>query len=235
MKVILKKNPEEDVDQNDQISEDEVGRSQYKRRADIGELPKKKLLLSHDELDSDEAELEKTVSSYQRERLKILSQARKLEEENVQEAAWMLKGEVSSKARPENSLLEEDLEFDFQSVPPPVITETISESIEDIIKRRILERAFDNPEVPITQEVKDEAILFKQRKQKYELEMQERTDLGKMYEQDFLKSKGELSEEHNTLDPKLKAKYKEVKELYSKISNTIDALLYKSNNFLIRY
>ena len=221
-----------DFDQNDEIKE--VREKGIQEIDEKENLKKKPLLLSEDELDSDEAELEKTLSSYQRERQKILSQARQLEEENVQEAAWTMKGEISSRARPENSLLEEDLEFDFQSVPPPVITETISESIEDIIKRRILERAFDNPKVPITQEVKDEAILFKQRKQKYELEMQERNDLGKIYEQDFLKSKGELSEEH-TLDPKLKAKYKEVKELYDKISTTMDALLYKSKNFLIRY
>lgn len=216
-----------EVEEDDDLDSQSIGIKQSKD-------PKRKLLLSDDDMDSDEAELNKAVSSYQRERQKIISQAHQIEEENVKEANWTLKGEISSKARPENSLLEEDLEFDFQSVPPPVITETISESIEDIIKRRILERAFDNPEIPITQEMKDDATLFKQRRQKIKLEMQERADLGKIHEQDFLRAKGELADDH-TLDPKLKAKYKELRELYDKVSHTMDSLLYKSNHFLIRY
>jgi len=41
-----------------------------------------------------------------------------LEEENLGEKHWTLKGEVSSKSRPLNSLLEEDLDYEHATKVP---------------------------------------------------------------------------------------------------------------------
>lgn len=46
--------------------------------------------------------------------------------------------------RPVNSLLEEYVEFDHGSKPVPVITQASTRSLEDIIKRRIKDEAFDD-------------------------------------------------------------------------------------------
>ena len=63
----------------------------------------------------------------------------KLEDAAVADKSWMLSGEVGRKARPVNSLLEEDVLFEYATKIAPVITEEYTLSIEDIIKRRIKE------------------------------------------------------------------------------------------------
>ena len=49
-------------------------------------------------------------------------------------------------ARPLNSALEIDLDFDRAVRPPPQPTEESTATLEDMIKRRIGERQFDDPE-----------------------------------------------------------------------------------------
>lgn len=48
-------------------------------------------------------------------------------------------GEATSRTRPLNSLLEEDLDFDRAARVVPVVTEETTKTLEDLIKGRILE------------------------------------------------------------------------------------------------
>jgi U3 small nucleolar RNA-associated protein MPP10 len=48
-------------------------------------------------------------------------------------------GEVKSRARPENSLLEESLDFEHVGKNVPVVTEETVKTLEDMIKARILD------------------------------------------------------------------------------------------------
>jgi U3 small nucleolar RNA-associated protein MPP10 len=48
-------------------------------------------------------------------------------------------GEATSRSRPINSLLEEDLEFDRTMKAVPVVTEDSVQTLEDVIKKRILD------------------------------------------------------------------------------------------------
>lgn len=48
-------------------------------------------------------------------------------------------GEATSRSRPLNSLLEEDLEFDRTLKAVPVVSEESVNSLEEIIKKRILD------------------------------------------------------------------------------------------------
>lgn len=48
-------------------------------------------------------------------------------------------GEASARARPENSLLEEDLDFEHVQKVTPVITEETVRTLEELIKKRILD------------------------------------------------------------------------------------------------
>ena len=49
-------------------------------------------------------------------------------------------------ARPLNSALEIDLDFDRALRPPPQPTEEATATLEDMIKRRIAERRFNDPQ-----------------------------------------------------------------------------------------
>lgn len=51
---------------------------------------------------------------------------------------------MRSKARPENSLLAEDIDFEQVQAPPPEITQEFTQNLEDIIKQRIRDQVFDD-------------------------------------------------------------------------------------------
>ena len=52
-----------------------------------------------------------------------------MEDAAVGEKPWQLAGEVAGPARPENSLLQEHLEYDTAARQAPVITEEVSQSV----------------------------------------------------------------------------------------------------------
>lgn len=57
---------------------------------------------------------------------------------------WQLKGEVTAKTRPENSLLQEDVEFDSNVAPVPVITVETTQDLESLIIQRIKDKVRDS-------------------------------------------------------------------------------------------
>ena len=78
-------------------------------------------------------------SRYEQRMATLSEQIASLEQENVAEREWAMRGETNARARPLNSLLEEDLEFDQISKVVPVVTEESSLSLEEKIKKRILD------------------------------------------------------------------------------------------------
>ncbi|KAH7324503.1 U3 small nucleolar ribonucleoprotein complex, subunit Mpp10 [Stachybotrys elegans] len=82
-------------------------------------------------------------SAHERRQAKLADEIRKLEAESIAKRNWTVSGEATAVERPVNSLLEEDLDFEHVGKPVPVITPEVSESIEGLIKRRILAQEFD--------------------------------------------------------------------------------------------
>ena len=79
------------------------------------------------------------LSNHEARQAEIAAQIAELEATNVAPKEWALMGEASSRSRPVNSLLEEDLEFERALKAAPIITEESVNSLEEIIKRRILD------------------------------------------------------------------------------------------------
>ena len=76
----------------------------------------------------------------------LQSKINDLEQSNLSEKSWQVMGEVGGAKRPENSLLEETLEFDVATRPAPVITEETTMTpwtLEGMIKQRVLDKAWD--------------------------------------------------------------------------------------------
>ncbi|XP_058085479.1 M phase phosphoprotein 10-like [Magnolia sinica] len=80
-----------------------------------------------------------TLSTHEKELQKICSKIEQMEKENLETKAWTMQGEVTASKRPKNSALEVDLDFEHNVRPPPVITEEVTASLEELITKRIIE------------------------------------------------------------------------------------------------
>lgn len=67
-----------------------------------------------------------------------------LEQQIIAEKPWQLRGEISARSRPINSLLYEDVVFE-NNIKAPKITPETTETLEELIKQRIKDNKFDDP------------------------------------------------------------------------------------------
>ena len=147
-------------------------------------------------------------SRFEREQEKKQREIEKLENELVAPKSWTMAGEASSKKRPLNSLLEEDLEFEHNQKLVPIITNEVTASLEDMIKKRILDREFNDVERKVTNElqVKPEVVLDQEKSKK---------SLSALYEEEYTKQE---------VPDKLLKEHEEINRLYQKLVNKLDAL-----------
>ncbi|KAJ1723828.1 U3 snoRNP protein [Coemansia erecta] len=104
-------------------------------------------LFDDEDDDNDEASADgEQKSEFEKRQEKLQNLINKLEDEAVEKKDWAMTGEVSSGSRPKNSLLAEDLEFDHVQKPVPVITQEVTQTLEDVIKQRILNEEWDDVE-----------------------------------------------------------------------------------------
>jgi len=139
-----------------------------------------------------------------------------LEVENVAQKEWTLMGEADSRSRPQNSLLEEDLEFERVMKPVPVISEEVVQNLEQRIKARILENRFDD--VVRIRPLEDRPFLPSRI---IELQDTKSTQsLAQIYEKDYLAGEGGPDDR----DGKLKKEHEEIEQQWDIICSKLDAL-----------
>lgn len=68
-----------------------------------------------------------------------------IEDALVADKPWQLRGEVNAAQRPKNSLISQVLDFDMALKRAPEPSETLDSALEEMIKRRIRDREFDDP------------------------------------------------------------------------------------------
>ncbi|RLV87983.1 U3 small nucleolar RNA-associated protein MPP10 [Meyerozyma sp. JA9] len=158
------------------------------------------------------------MSSFEAHQKQIQEEVAKLEAELIAEKKWTMKGEVTAKSRPEDSLLEDpetmDLEFDRTAKPVPVITQEHTETVEDMIRRRIKAEEFDD----LPRRVVGDVAKF--HKERVEVSEQKSTkSLAELYE-----------DEYNQADPQTevsdetKKQHEEIDQLFSSLNHKLDSL-----------
>ncbi|ROT41402.1 U3 small nucleolar ribonucleo protein complex, subunit Mpp10p [Sodiomyces alkalinus F11] len=160
-------------------------------------------------------------SAHERRQAKLAEEIRQLEAAAVAKREWTLSGEASAVDRPVNSLLQQDLDFEHGGKPVPVITTEVTDSIEDLIKRRILAQDFDEvlrrrPDAP--------ALSSGTRRGLVELEdTKSSKGLADLYEEDYNKRadpEGYVSK----ADEQMRKEEAEIARMWKDLSATLDAL-----------
>lgn len=101
----------------------------------------------------------------------------------IQDKQWQLKGEVTSRARPQDSLLEEFLQFDHTTRQAPIINAQTTEKMEALVKQRIKDKAFDDVE----RKVKPVEMQYEYKKQVALDQEKSKVGLSQIYEEEFMK------------------------------------------------
>ncbi|KAH9175392.1 U3 small nucleolar ribonucleoprotein complex, subunit Mpp10 [Lactarius sanguifluus] len=174
---------------------------------------------SQDDLLADEDELDDGMSTHEKRLASLQRQITALEAENVAKKDWTLMGEATSRIRPHDSLLEEDLEFERVMKAVPVITEEIVSGLEDRIKARILEGRFDDV---VRKRPMDDKPFLPSRF--FELQdTKSKQSLAQIYEEEYTATQtgGGSGEDR---DGKLKSEYDEITKTWEAVSSKLDAL-----------
>lgn len=159
------------------------------------------------------------LSTHEKRMAALQDEIAALEAENVAKKDWTLMGEATSRSRPQNSLLEEDLEYERLQKSVPVITEEVVQSLEERIKARILESQFDD--VVRRRPVDDKPLLPSRF---FELQdTKSKQSLAEIYEDEFTaaQSGGVAGDDR---DGKLQKEHGEIEKLWEQISGKLDAL-----------
>lgn len=142
------------------------------------------------EEDQPEGEDAPAATAFEQQDKKMRSRISELEAENLQAKPWQLRGETDAASRPQNSLLEEYVDFESGQRPAPIITEEVSKRLEDIIMGRIKDKKFDDVERKSRQaeqpfEYKRRIVLDSEKS---------KVGLAQLYEKEFLKMRGDEQE-----------------------------------------
>ncbi|KAJ1854838.1 u3 small nucleolar ribonucleoprotein MPP10 [Coemansia sp. RSA 638] len=158
-------------------------------------------------------------SDFERRQEKLQGLIGKLEDEAVAGKHWTMTGEVGSTVRPQNSLLAEDLDFDHMQKPVPVVTQEATLTLEDVIKRRILNEEWDDVE-------RKKDIQAKPFKPSEFIELndkQSKKSLAEEYESEYMAQKaGEAFVPEN--DAKLTESHRDVDSQMRNLFTQLDAL-----------
>ncbi|KAJ7293613.1 U3 small nucleolar ribonucleoprotein complex, subunit Mpp10 [Mycena rebaudengoi] len=159
------------------------------------------------------------LSTHEQRMAALREQISTLEAENVGPKDWVLMGEAGSRTRPQNSLLEEDLEFERVMKAVPVVTEERVLDLEERIKARILEGRFDD--VVRIRPMEDKPFLPSRF---FELkDTKSSQSLAQIYEGEYVAAQANGSSSDDR-DGKLQKEHQEIEGLWEGICGKLDAL-----------
>lgn len=195
---------EDDEDQSDEELDNEGGEEKEEDHVEDGQ-----------ERDND---IDKSEFGFRQDRLN--KRIEELEETALDDKPWQLKGEITSSTRPKNSLLEEVLEFDSVARPAPLITDQTTECLEDLIKRRIKSKAWDDVQrkfKPVNdhQDFRKTLVLNQEKSKE---------SLAQIYEKDYLDKVHKLNGVDVDAKPDEPAEHTDIRKAMKDLFIKLDAL-----------
>jgi U3 small nucleolar RNA-associated protein MPP10 len=171
--------------------------------------------------DLDPSDPKSRRSAHERRQAKLAEEIRRLEAASVAKREWTLSGEARAADRPLNSLIDQDLDFEHAGKPIPVITAEVSESMEELIKQRILAMNFDEP---IRRRPDSLNASGSTRRGLFELDNSKpQQSLAEMYEEEHVKANNPDTYVSKS-DEKIRKEEKEIEGLWKDVSAKLDAL-----------
>ena len=168
--------------------------------------------------ESEEDDGPKSSHELKQERLK--KKIEHLENAMLDNRPWQMKGEVKGDNRPQNSLLEEILEFDTTTRPAPIITEEVTMKLEDIIRQRIKDKAFDDVE----RKVKPSDIQIEYKKQLVLDQEKSKQSLAQIYEKEFVDQMAKSNPNGDDEEPEEPKEHKEIRADLKKLFEKLDLM-----------
>ncbi|KAG0273960.1 U3 snoRNP protein [Linnemannia exigua] len=170
-------------------------------------------------LDEEEADSE-NLSKHEKMQRKMREQIDALEQENVAAKDWTKKGEASSSDRPLNSLLEEDLEFETVAKPIPVITAESTQTLEDMIKERILAANWDD----VVRKAAPNNKAFNPSSRVEISDEKSKKSLAELYEDDYVRETSTSGPVMSEREAALEKKHEEITGLWQDLCQKLDSL-----------
>ncbi|XP_017314192.1 U3 small nucleolar ribonucleoprotein protein MPP10 isoform X2 [Ictalurus punctatus] len=155
-----------------------------------------------------------TKSVFEKRQEKMAEKIAELEKAALAEKPWQLTGEVTAQTRPENSMLEEDVDFDQASRMAPAVTEETTLQLEEIIKQRIKDQAWDD----VVRKEKPKEEVFEYKKRLTLDHEKSKLSLAEVYEQEYIKRNQEKTEEEEN------PAHVEIQKLMDSLFLKLDAL-----------
>lgn len=208
---------EEQEEEEDGYSEGEFADEDYDNAINSARLD---LFAETDDRQKQASRGGENLSSYEKQQLALQREIEKLEAELVADKKWTLKGEVTSNDRPKESLLEQldasELLFDRTAKPVPTITQEVTETIEDLIRKRIKNDEFDDLPRRIVQDLSK----FHQGPKADVSQQKSSKSLAELYEDEY----NQVDAQQEELDDAVKKQHEEISELFTKVTHKLDAL-----------
>ncbi|XP_065309260.1 U3 small nucleolar ribonucleoprotein protein MPP10 [Dermacentor albipictus] len=166
---------------------------------------------------SSTAEEDVQKSSFEQSQEFIKKKIKQFEERNLEPRPWRLQGEVEATNRPENSLLQEHIQFDHATRQPVAITDETTKCLEDVIVQRIRDKAWDDVE----RKTRPTEEPFELRRRVTLDQEKSKLSLAEVYEQQFLEKQKTVDDD---APPKENPAHVEIRTAMRDLFTKLDAL-----------